>query len=88
MKLTFKPVVERIDLVAPSVWRAIKERQDTATINDILVAEIDPQYMGGAELCEHYGIPERKGANCVVVEAVRGSEKTVVACVVPVNCNA
>lgn len=42
--------------------------------------------MGGIDLCQYYEVPEDKGANCVIVEGIRGDNKTMAACLVPVNC--
>lgn len=86
MKLTFESIINRFDLVAPPVKKIAENWQGNTPVEDIWVTEIDPKYMGGIELCEHYGISQNEGANCVVVEAIRGENKTLVACLIPVNC--
>lgn len=53
-----------------------------------LVAEIDPTYMGGQELCDHYGIDPSDGANCVIVQATKGDSVTFAAVVTPVGMRA
>jgi prolyl-tRNA editing enzyme YbaK/EbsC (Cys-tRNA(Pro) deacylase) len=53
--------------------------------SEIMVAEIDPAYMGGKELCEHYGVNPNEGANCVIVEAVYADHTNKVAVIVPVG---
>lgn len=86
MKLTFEPALHRTDLLAEPVKHAIKHWQGPTSVDHILVSEIDPQYMGGKDLCNHYGISQTDGANCVIIEATRGSAKTLAACLIPVNC--
>jgi prolyl-tRNA editing enzyme YbaK/EbsC (Cys-tRNA(Pro) deacylase) len=39
------------------------------------VLEIDPNFTGTAEFCEHYSIAPETTANCVIVEASRGGIK-------------
>jgi len=82
MKLCFETALQRTELLAPTVQRAIK---NIGKYN-ICVAEIDPKYMGGSDLCKYYDIPEHRGANCVIVEGIRGQTKTFAACLVPVSC--
>ena len=82
--LKFKPVVESPSLVSRSVF----ELGNKLKGREILVAEIDPQFMGGKELCEHYGVDPNEGANCVIVEAVKGNISDFVAIVIPVGYRA
>jgi len=49
------------------------------------VAEIDPEFAGGIELCNKYGVDPRNGANCLVVEGKRGEISTIAVCLVPVG---
>jgi len=86
MNLKFEPIRKHLDLLASSVKEAAENWDRVTPIEDIWVAEIDPKYMGGIELCKHYGISQNKGVNCVIVEAVRGENKTLAACLIPVNC--
>ncbi len=51
--------------------------------DSILVAEINPEYMDGVRLCEHYNIDIKTGANCLVCECKRGENKSYVALLVP-----
>jgi len=83
--LEFKPIEEANDLVSNSVLQFSKQFPEALKP---LVAEISPEFMGGKELCEHYGIDPRDGANCVIVEAVKGDTKNCVAIVVPVGYRA
>ncbi len=86
MKLNFESILKRLDLISPSVKKMAENWQGNTPIEDIWVTEIDPKYMGGLELCKNYGIPQSEGANCVIIEAVRGENKTLAACLIPVNC--
>ncbi|MBI4122282.1 MAG: hypothetical protein HY461_03040 [Parcubacteria group bacterium] len=86
MPLQFKPALDRPDLLAQTVKKCLETWKGSTPVQKIFVTEIDPQFMGGAELCAHYGIAPTDGANCVVVEAIRGPKKTFAACLVPVNC--
>jgi prolyl-tRNA editing enzyme YbaK/EbsC (Cys-tRNA(Pro) deacylase) len=83
--LEFKPVIDNPELVARAVFELAKSREDG---KDILTAEIDPRFMGGVELCEHYGIDPNEGANCVVIEATKGGVSDFVAVIVPVGYRA
>jgi len=86
MKLSFQNVQEKFDLLAPSVQNFLKKNSGNFSLDEISVAEIDPHFMGGKDLCEQYNIPEEMGVNCVVVEGVRGEEKNYAACLLPVTC--
>ena len=86
MKLNFEPITNRLDLVAPPVKKIAENWQGNTPVEDIWVAEIDPKYMGGIELCEYYGVPQNEGANCVIIEAARGENKILAACLIPVDC--
>ena len=46
-------------------------------------SEINPEFMDGIKLCEHYNIDIKTGANCLVCECKRGENKSYVALVVP-----
>ena len=87
MKLNFKPVIDNLELVASSVKENIINWQGYTAVKDIWVTEIDPKYMGGINLCKHYGISPNEGANCVIIEVVRGENKNLAACLIPVSCN-
>lgn len=80
--LQFKPVADNSDLVSKSVFDfCVKAGKG----KEILVAEIDPKYMGGEDVCREYGIAREDGANCVIIEAVKGAERHFVALVLPVG---
>jgi prolyl-tRNA editing enzyme YbaK/EbsC (Cys-tRNA(Pro) deacylase) len=50
---------------------------------DVQVAEIDPAFAGGLELCAHYGLDQDSGGNCLLIEARRGADLTTAACLIP-----
>lgn len=83
--LQFQPVLDRPDLVPRTVFETVKSWKGPQKPTDFLVAEIDPQFAGGAELCTRYKINPLHGANCLVVEGKRGNLKTIAACLVPVG---
>lgn len=83
--LTFYPVLDNPHLVPLTVYMAIQNGKWSCDINSFLVAEIDPQYAGGKELCDKYQIDITKGANCLIVNGIRGKNKTYAACLVPVG---
>lgn len=82
-KLEFKNVIENSSLVATSTYDCIKNIFSEDEIKNILVAEIDSEYMDGIKLCEHYNIDRKIGANCLVCECKRGENKSYVALLVP-----
>jgi len=84
-ELVFKPVLENQSLVASSVFDAVKSWQGPEAREEFLVAEIDPQYLGGEDLCRHYGVDPLSGANCLVVKGVRGEKEVIASCIVPVG---
>jgi prolyl-tRNA editing enzyme YbaK/EbsC (Cys-tRNA(Pro) deacylase) len=51
-------------------------------VDEILVAEIDPELADTAAFCKRYGVRLEESANCVVVHAKRGGEVTPAACMV------
>src|SRR4051812_44651908 len=80
--LEFKPVHENKNLVSDSVYDAV------GSDSGVLVAEIDPQYMNGLALSEHYDCNPEDGANCVIVKGKRGEERILAAIIVPVGSRA
>ncbi len=86
MKLNFDSITSRFDLVAFPAKQLAENWQGNTPIENIQVAEINPKYMGGVEFCKHYDISQDKGANCVIIEAVRGEKKTLAACLISVEC--
>ena len=81
-KLIFKPIIDNISLVSKSIYDFVinykKEDQ-----NDFLVAEINPDYMDGNKLCEHYNINRKMAFNCLIVECKRKDITKYCALVVP-----
>ena len=77
--LDWQPAADHLDLVAPSVAKAVA---DLGGLAGTEVAEIDPSLADTEALCAHYGLPLTDSANCVVVAAKRGGVTTYAACVV------
>lgn len=83
--LQFQPIWDRTDLASSTIVKLLTNWKGSIPASEVWVAEINPAYAGGKELCEYYGVSPDEGATCVIVEALRGSTKTLAACVVPVN---
>lgn len=77
--LDFRPVAERPEIVSESVL------QVAAGHSGIMAAQIDPQYMNGTDLSDHYGTNPDDGANCIVV---RGKDGQFAAVLEPVGYRA
>lgn len=82
-KLEFKKLIENKDLVAQSTYDCIDNLFSEDEKNNILVAEIDPAFMDGIKLCEHYNLNAKMGVNCLICECKRGKDKSYVALLVP-----
>lgn len=80
--LEFTSVSQHPELVSPSVFEAATH------FPDIQVGEIDPEYMNGLALSEHYGLTADEGANCIVVRGKRGETRVTAAILVPVGYRA
>ena len=81
--LNFKKIIEHENLVANSTYNCINNTFSAEEKNNILVAEINPEYMDGIKLCEHYNVDSKTGANCLICECKRGDNKSYVALLVP-----
>lgn len=75
-------MTDRLDLVAEPVAAALKSLTDQDDAAQVQVAEIDPDLADTAAFCERYDVGLDVSANCVVVAAKRGGERTLAACVV------
>jgi prolyl-tRNA editing enzyme YbaK/EbsC (Cys-tRNA(Pro) deacylase) len=80
-KLQFQAAINRPDLVAASVTTLLQNWHNSIPVEEILAAEINPDFATGQDFCSQYGIPFDSGANCYIVEAVRGEKRTLAACV-------
>lgn len=72
------PALSRPDLLAQPVIQAL----ETHRIDEVLVAQIDPDLADTAAFCETYRVPLEISANCVVVAGKRDGMQRVAACVV------
>lgn len=80
--LDFQPIKDHPELVSESVYKA------TESTSDVLVGQIDPQYMNGTALSDHYDVNLEDGANCIVVRGKRGEMRMTAAVLVPVGYRA
>jgi prolyl-tRNA editing enzyme YbaK/EbsC (Cys-tRNA(Pro) deacylase) len=87
-QLCFEPILQHQNLVSSSVYQAVSDWNGSTLATEFLVAEIDPAFAGGKELCEHYGVDPTEGANCIIVDAIRGEFIQTAACLVPVGLRA
>jgi prolyl-tRNA editing enzyme YbaK/EbsC (Cys-tRNA(Pro) deacylase) len=81
------PALDRPDLLAASVAAALADLADTddpggLRVDDIGVAEIDPELADTAAFCERYGVLPGESANCVVVAGRRDGETRMAACMI------
>ncbi|KND49287.1 MAG: hypothetical protein AB203_02730 [Parcubacteria bacterium C7867-008] len=79
--LDFKPVEECQDIVSESVYAV-------ATGKGILAGAINPEYMNGHALSDHYDIDPDNGVNCIIVRGKRGEDRVTAAVLVPVGYRA
>lgn len=84
-KLSFEPVIEHRELVPDVIFKTINMWSGVAPKESFLVAEIDPAFAGGQELCNQYDIDVEIGANCLVVEGKRNKQISYATCLVPVG---
>ncbi len=81
--LNFIKAIDNKTLLAETTYNCINNIFTKKEKENILVAEINPEFMDGIKLCEHYNIDIKSGANCLVCECKRGENKSYVALVVP-----
>lgn len=79
----FKSVIDNKELVSESTYKCINNLFTKEEQKDFLVLEIDPEYMDGIKLCEHYNIDVKTGVNCLICECKRGDNKEYAALLVP-----
>ncbi len=82
--LEFVDVSSNLELVAKPIVQAIKQHG----LQDVLVAEIDPEVSDTAAFCEKYDVGLDVSVNCVIVEAKRGDKVWYAACLIPANVRA
>jgi prolyl-tRNA editing enzyme YbaK/EbsC (Cys-tRNA(Pro) deacylase) len=76
------PARDRPDLVAAPVAEALAVWSAPVPVEEIGVAEIDPELADTVTFCERYGVGLNESANCVVIAARRGGETRFAACMV------
>jgi prolyl-tRNA editing enzyme YbaK/EbsC (Cys-tRNA(Pro) deacylase) len=80
--LTAVPALERPDLLASAVAEALSALAGKLEVNEIGVAEIDPELADTAAFCERYDVSPAESANCVVVAGRRDGATRMAACMV------
>ncbi|WP_163550124.1 YbaK/EbsC family protein [Candidatus Frankia nodulisporulans] len=79
------PALRRPDLLAAATAAALAawpKAGSAPPVEQVEVAEIDPELADTAAFCARYGVEPADSANCVIVAARRGAETTLAACVV------
>lgn len=82
-KLEFKSVLENKELLSEVTYNCICNTFTEDEIKLFQVAYINPEYMDGIKLFEHYGINNKTGVNCLICECKRGENINYVALLVP-----
>ena len=77
--LTWVPALQRPDLLAEPVRRALEDLPRAA---EVRVAEIDPELADTAAMTEAYELPLEASVNCVLVAGKRAGDERVAACAV------
>ncbi|WP_230976571.1 YbaK/EbsC family protein [Georgenia wutianyii] len=77
--LTWVPALQRPDLLAEPVRRALEDLPRAA---EVRVAQIDPDLADTAAMTEAYELPLEASVNCVLVAGKRAGEERVAACAV------
>lgn len=79
--LNWEPAADRPDLVAEPVAKALGALEPEVAAS-VQVAEIDPDLADTEAFCKAYGVGLDVSANCVVVAAKRGGDRSLAACMV------
>jgi prolyl-tRNA editing enzyme YbaK/EbsC (Cys-tRNA(Pro) deacylase) len=81
-QLSAGPALDREDLLAAPVTKALAELADALPASAVAVAEIDPGLADTAAFCERYQVALTESANCVVVTGRRDGQVRYAACVI------
>ena len=81
--LEFKSVLENKELVSEVTYNCIYNIFTEDEGKQFQVAEINPEYMDGIKLFEHYDIDNKIGVNCLICECKRGDNISYAALLVP-----
>ena len=82
-KLEFKSVLENKELVSEVTYNCICNTFTEEENKLFQVTEINPEYMDGVKLFEHYDINNKIGVNCLICECKRGESINYAALLVP-----
>lgn len=86
--LNVVPAIDRLDLVAKPVADALSRWPNQASLKEIGIVEIDPQYSDSANFCEQFKVDLQLATNCVIVEARRGDQRWFAAVLIPASSRA
>ena len=82
-RIVLNKVIDNKCLVSQTTYECIKSTFSKEEQNNILVFEINPDYMDGVKLFEHYDIDSYLGVNCLICECKRNNIKSYSALLVP-----
>ena len=82
-QLSFKSIIKNKELVSKVTYDCINNTFTEDENKQFYVAPINPEYMDGVKLFEHYGINNMTGVNCLICECKRGDNKNYAALLVP-----
>ena len=82
-ELNFKSVLENKELVSEVTYNCICNTFAETESKLFKVAEINPEYMDGVKLFEHFDINNKLGVNCLICECKRGENINYAALLVP-----
>ena len=83
MNIEYKKVIDNSNLVSKPTCDYLINNFTVEELENVFVFEIDKQYMGGLELCDHYGINPKIGVNCLICECKRNDDVKYAALLVP-----
>ena len=86
--LTFEAALDNPQLIASPIKDFLENWDGVTAKEEILVAEINPKFSDSLAFCNEYDIPLTQGANCLIIEGQRGTDKKYAACLVPINTRA
>lgn len=84
--LDFKKVIENKELVSEVTYNYINKFFSKEEKDNILVAEINSEFMDGIKLFGKYNLEGKMGVNCLICECKRGENIVYAALLVPTGC--
>lgn len=83
MNIDLKKVLENSNLVSKPTYDYLINNFTKEELDNVYTFEIDKEYMGGLEICEHYDIDPKIGVNCLICECKRNDDVKYASLLVP-----